>query len=279
MGKITEKTVDLGYERNYQIETPEECGMLIGKLHGVGARKQQQDSFGISELKEDIIEDKGVMVILADGMGGLSDGEKASMATVISCLNYFDTHEMTEAAAEEMIHMAEHVNCEVKEVLGNNCGESGSTLSAVLVKDKQLFWISVGDSRICLCRDGDLRQISRDHNYAAILQEKVEAGEITQEEALCDSQRNALTSYIGIDCLEKIDYGAEPYELLDGDRILLMTDGIYNTLTQDEILDSMQYTIGKSMMHLGMQVEGKRKRNQDNYTAVVLEISCTEENV
>lgn len=277
MGQITEKTVDLGYERNYRIEMPKGCEIAIGKLHGMGARKQQQDAFGISELKEEIIKDKGIMVILADGMGGLSGGEKASMATVISCLNYFDTHEMAEPIPEEIVHMAEYVNCEVRQVLGNRCGESGSTLIAVLVKDRQLYWISVGDSRIYLCRNGELRQLSQDHNYAAVLQEKVDAGEMAQEEALKDSQRNALTSYIGIECLEKIDYETKPHELLDGDRILLMTDGVYNTLSQEEIMDSMQYDIDKSMMHLGMQIEGKRKKNQDNYTTIVIEINYAEE--
>ena len=270
--KQKEITVDLGYEKTYQIETPEGCGVLLGKVHGIGRRSKQQDSFGVSELKEDNVRDKGILAVVADGMGGLSDGEKASMATVISCLNYFETHSSTENASEVLVSMAENANTEVKEVLEESRGFSGSTLIAALVKEKELFWVSIGDSHIYLYRDEELIQLNKDHNYAETLQEKVDAGEITQEEALHDPQKNALTSYIGIAQLEQIDYNTESLALFEGDRVLLMSDGVYNTLTEEEIIDSMQFPIGRSMMHLGMQVEGKRKKNQDNYTMLLIEM-------
>lgn len=268
--KKKEVTVDLGYEKTYLIETPEECEVLIGKLHGIGARSIQQDSFGVSGLEEELIEKKGVLAILADGMGGLSDGEKASMATVISCLNYFETHDMGEPVSEGLLAMAENANREMKEVLGSK-GVSGSTLAAALVRGGKLFWLSVGDSRIFLYRDGMLTQLSKDHNYAAQLQEMVEAGEITQEEALCDGQKDALTSFIGINLLKEIDYSEEPVKLEQGDRVLLMSDGVYRSVTAEEMAESMQLPVCRTMMHLGMQIEGKRKKNQDNYTAIVLE--------
>lgn len=265
-------TVDLGYEKAYQIETPEDCGLLIGKAHGIGARSKQQDSFGVSQMQEDVIRDKGILAILADGMGGMASGEKASMATVISCLNYFDTHDMSESVSDDLRAMAENANVEVKDVLGGSRGASGSTLVGVYIKDGEMFWVSVGDSRIYLYRDGELQQVSRDHNYAAVLQKRVEAGEITQEEALGDPQKDALTSYIGIDFLEEIDYNTESLAVFEGDKILLTSDGVYNTLTTEEIEDALRFSAGRAMMHLGMQVESKRKKNQDNYTALVLEV-------
>lgn len=270
--KEPQATLDLGYEKAYQIETPESCGVRIGKLHGIGKRNKQQDAFGISDLKEEVIESKGILAILADGMGGLSDGEKASMATVISCLNYFETHDMDEETPVHFVDMVENANREVKEVLGSASGSSGSTLAAVLVRGGEIFWVSVGDSRIFLYRDGGLTQISKDHNYAAQLLEMAEAGEVDAEEALNDPQRNALTSYIGIRVLEKIDYNEKALEAECGDRILLLSDGVYNSVTEEEIIESMELPLGRAMMRLGMQVEEKRKRNQDNYTAIVLEI-------
>ncbi len=270
--KETEATIDLGYEKTYQIETPEGCGIGIGKLHGIGRRNQQQDAFGTSELKEEVIESKGVLAILADGMGGLSDGEKASMATVISCLNYFETHNMDEETPACFVEMAKNANMEVKEVLGSASGSSGSTLAAALVKERKIFWVSVGDSRVFLWRDGELTQISQDHNYAAQLREMVEAGDVDEEDANSDPQRNALTSYIGISSLEQIDYNEEAIEAESGDRILLLSDGVYNSVTEEELADSMQLPLSRAMMRVGMQVEEKRKKNQDNYTAIVLEI-------
>lgn len=270
--KTAAVTVDLGYEKSYQVETPENCDVLIGKLHGIGMRSEQQDSFGISELREEAIEEKGIFAILADGMGGLSGGERASMATVISCLHYFETHDMEKSVSKELIEMAHNANIEVREVLGVENGTSGSTLAAVFIREGDLFWMTVGDSRIFLYRDYALTQLNRDHNYAARLREKVEAGEITQQEALEDPQRDALTSYIGISRLEEIDGNEEALTLESGDRILLLSDGVYNSVTEEEMMESMQLPLARGMMNLGMQVEGKRKKNQDNYTAIVLEI-------
>lgn len=264
-------TVDLGYENAYRIETPPDCGVSVGKLQGIGKREKQQDSFGVSELKEEVIEDKGILAVVADGMGGLSDGEKASMTTVISCLHYYDTNE--DWRAEKMVSMAQNANNDVKEVLGESNAMTGSTLAAVHIRNRELFWLSVGDSHIYLCREEELIQMNADHNYAADLWEQVEKGEITEEEARNDPQKNALTSYIGIGRLEKIDYNAESVVLLAGDRILLVSDGVYNTLTQEEIMGAMRNPLGKSMMNLEIQIERKRKGKQDNYTALVIEIT------
>ncbi len=268
----SEVTVDLGLQKAYLMETPEGSGIVIGKVHGIGKRSMQQDSFGVSELKEEVIKDKGIMAIVADGMGGLSDGERASMATIISCLNYFDTHDMTENMPDNMTDMAENANMEVREVLSDTDTSSGSTLVAAVVKDRKMHWVSVGDSHILLYRGGEIVQLNKEHNYAADLQDKVEAGEIPLEEALNDPQRNALTSYIGIACLEKIDCNQEALELFEGDRVLLISDGVYNTLDNEELAALMEYPAGKAMMQIGMQIEAKRKPNQDNYTAIMMEI-------
>lgn len=269
--KKSERTVDLGMERQYLVEVPPSVGLKVAKLHNIGKRKNQQDSFGVSELKEEILEERGFLAVVADGMGGLSDGEKASMATVISALNFFDTKEFDEIP-DNLTEMAELANQQVKEVLGITKGQSGSTMVCIYIKDHQMFFVSVGDSRILLLRDEELYQLNREHNYEADLMELVNDGQMTLEEALNDPQRNALTSYIGIENLEKIDWNTEPIELFEQDRILLVTDGIYNTLSDEEIIKSMEYPIGRAMMHMEMQIEGKNKANQDNYTALLIEI-------
>lgn len=270
--KDVEKTVDLGMERPYIVNVPSETGIAISKLNNVGKRKSQQDSFGISDLDADMIQQKGILAVVADGMGGLSAGEKASMATVISALNYFDTNKM-ENIPEKLHEMIENANEQVKEVVGITKGQSGSTIVCVHIIDHQMFFVSVGDSRILLIRDGEVCQLNREHNYEADLLEMVQDGRLTMEEALQDPQKDALTSYIGIDCLERIDQNLEEIELYEGDRILLITDGVYNTLSDAEILSSMEYSAGRAMMHIEMQIEAKNRPNQDNYTAVLIEIN------
>ena len=269
--KNIEKTVDLGMEKPYVFNIPSEIGIAISKLNNVGKRKSQQDSFGISDFDEDTVQQKGILAVVADGMGGLSGGERASMATVISALNYFDTNEM-ENIPVKLREMIENANEQVKEVVGITKGQSGSTIVCVHIMDHQMFFASVGDSRILLIRDGEIFQLNKEHNYEADLLEMVQDGRMTMEEALQDPQKDALTSYIGIDCLERIDQNLTEIELFEGDRILLITDGVYNTLSDAEILSSMEYSAGRAMMHIEMQIEAKNRPNQDNYTAVLIEI-------
>lgn len=266
-----EKTVDLGMEKPYMVEVPVDADIKIAKLHNMGKRKSQQDSFGISDLDTDTLNQKGLLAVVADGMGGLSGGEKASMATVISTLNYFDTHDF-ENIPENLHEMIENANEQVKEVVGITGGQSGSTIVSIYIKDHQMFFVSVGDSRILLIRDGELYQLNKEHNYEADLLELVNEGKMTLEEAMQDPQKNALTSYIGKESLEKIDQNLTEIELFEGDRILLITDGIYNALSDAEIINSMEYPAGRAMMHMEMQIEGKNLASQDNYTALLIEI-------
>ena len=266
-----EKTVDLGMEKTYMVEVPVDAVIKIAKLHNMGKRKSQQDSFGISDLDADTLNQKGLLAVVADGMGGLAGGEKASMATVISVLNYFDTHDF-DKVPENLQEMVENANEQVKEIVGITRGQSGSTIVSIYIKDYQMFFVSVGDSRILLIRDGELYQLNKEHNYEADLLELVNEGKLTMEEAMQDPQKNALTSYIGIDSLERIDQNLTEIELFEGDRILLITDGVYNALSDVEIMNSMEYPAGRAMMHMEMQIEGKNLTNQDNYTALLIEI-------
>lgn len=266
-----EKTVDLGMEKTYMVEVPVDAVIKIAKLHNMGKRKSQQDSFGISDLDADTLNQKGLLAVVADGMGGLAGGEKASMATVISVLNYFDTHDF-DKVPENLQEMVENANEQVKEIVGITRGQSGSTIVSIYIKDYQMFFVSVGDSKILLIRDGELYQLNKEHNYEADLLELVNEGKMTLEDAMQDPQKNALTSYIGIDSLERIDQNLTEIELFEGDRILLITDGVYNALSDVEIMNSMEYPAGRAMMHMEMQIEGKNLTNQDNYTALLIEI-------
>ncbi|MCI8599588.1 MAG: serine/threonine-protein phosphatase [Lachnospiraceae bacterium] len=272
MGRRVEKTVDLGMDRLYQVEISPRHGLVIGKVHGIGARGNQEDAFGISDTKDETVLEKGVLLILSDGMGGLCDGEKASAATVIACLNYFDNHEMEHAPWEHFHDMAQEANEQVKEALGKTAGAGGATLIAAWIKDQKVYWASVGDSHLYLFREEELHQLNQEHTYGATLDRMAQNGEITQAEAAKNPSRRALTSFIGADKPNELDWNEKELTLQKGDRFLLMSDGVFGTLTKQEITDAMQYPADKSAKHLEMQIESKKKRNQDNYTAIIVEV-------
>ena len=249
------------------------CTVRIGNAHHIGARESQQDAFGISDIgNQALCRQKGVFAVVADGMGGLSNGALVSTTVTKSLLGSFNGRAFRDDPATELLYMLGRANDEVNAVLGHaGPGKSGSTVVAALIQDRRLYWLSVGDSRVSLVRGGAIFQLNREHTYGSELDEKAAMGELSFEAAKSDPQRNAVTSYLGIGRLEKIDRNIRPLQLLKGDRLLLMTDGVFGTLTDEEILSAMAFAPHESAERLQQLILHKNKPKQDNFTAIVLE--------
>jgi serine/threonine protein phosphatase PrpC len=147
----------------------------------------------------------------------------------------------------------------------------GSTAVAVIIHDGNLYWASVGDSRICLIRGGGIMQLTREHVYAVDLDERAASGKMTWDIAFNDPQRAALTNFLGIGDLERVDRNTRPLRLLQGDRVLLMSDGVFGAISDSEILETMSAPPHISAEQLQEKVLAKGFTNQDNMTAVVFE--------
>ena len=245
---------------------------VIGKLHNVGKRTSQQDSFAVSDEKDEkLCKEKGIIAIVADGMGGLSDGDKISSMVTLSLLKHFYEKPLADFPGDTLLDMLKNANREVNSFLKNKTARCGSTLVTGIIKDKKLYWLSVGDSHIYLYRGGYLMQLNREHTYREELDLKVVNGEISMEEAIKNPQRTALTSYIGMGQLEKIDKNSASVELKKGDRLIFATDGVFGTMKENQIASVMQYPVEESIRRMNDWIQAVGKNNQDNYTAVVIE--------
>lgn len=251
-------------------------GMIkISNLHHIGKRENQQDAFGISSLlDEKLYNAKGVLAAVADGMGGLEKGAEVSALVISHMLTEFSRLPDHLDTASQLLQLVMGANNKVVNYLertGNAIG--GSTVVAVIIKDRQMHFISVGDSHIYLLRDGVLTILNREHTYASQLDEKVARGDLSYLEAQNDPQRKALTSYIGLAELTLIDRNVSPMPLRKGDRILLMTDGVFGTLNEAEIIASVSAeNVYEATKQLEKAVIEKRKQGQDNFTAVIIEV-------
>ena len=255
-------------------ESPEECPVYVASIHDVGRRSMQQDSFGLSDTEDAaLVESKGILAVVADGMGGLEDGERMSQIVVVSMLQGFDKASPEIPCDTLLRNLVDLANDAVNQDLGEEMiGKCGSTVVAVIIRENRLFWISVGDSHIYVYRNGKLVKMNRDHNYGTQLDESVARGEISIEEALSDKQRAALTSFIGIGDLELIDQNANPIGLESGDRILLMSDGIYGTVPFERLREILGQPLKQACLLIEKEIHEKNKVNQDNYTCVILEM-------
>jgi protein phosphatase len=102
----------------------------------------------------------------------------------------------------------------------------GCTFVAAVFENTSLRWISVGDSILYLCRNGELTRLNADHSMAPELDRMAARNEITPEQARRNPMRHALRSALMGDALELIDRPAEPFPLRHGDWLLVASDGI-----------------------------------------------------
>lgn len=244
----------------------------IGNAHGIGSRKYQQDSFGISRLdNEELVERLGVLALVADGMGGLENsGEISEFVTkrMLTAFNTIDAIDPRMALAQ----LIADVTLGAEEKFGSS-GGTGTTLAAAIIKNDRLFTASVGDSRVSLLRGGALIDLNRAHNYGMELDEEVAKGGIAPGDAKSNAKRHALTSYIGMRDLKKVDIPENPVRLLPGDKLILMSDGVYSALTEREISGLLSnISAAEGAEKLDRAVQEKHHAKQDNYTAIVLEM-------
>ncbi len=239
----------------------------IGKVHNIGQRKSQQDSFGVTQAGD------GLLAVVADGMGGLADGDKVSQKIVMTMLQ--DAARIRPGQQENVLFEAVgHANREINAMLGS-AGQykSGSTLVAVLTGREGFHWISVGDSRIYLYRNRHLIQLNREHNYETELLAQAVNGEISFEEVRTHPKRQGLTSFIGMGELKYVDGSRRRIALERGDKLLLMSDGVYNTLSEEDMGRILEETedVQEAAAIFEKRILEIQKAKQDNFTAVILE--------
>lgn len=234
----------------------------------LGSRTEQQDSFG----KAEVFRGKGVLAVVADGMGGLKGGDQVSQQVVMEML---DCAAGLQAGGMDGIlqQMVRQVNEKVNHMLGEDgVYKSGSTLVAVLAVGNYFHWIAVGDSRIYLYREGCLLQVNQEHTQLQEWMPDILDGQLSYAEAVRDSEGRKLTSFIGMGRLKHIDCSLRSVRIAPGDRILLMTDGVFGTLPEEEMESILRQHADVQQAASGLEqaVLEARVPRQDNFTVVIL---------
>lgn len=218
----------------------------------------------VRQRNEDRFFIDGNVCAVTDGMGGYSGGEIASTYAVDEIREYLASLEMV--GQQDLCDAIIHANQRIVNRVASEERLAGMGTTAVVtaIKDNQLLWASVGDSRLYVYRDGLLRQITTDHS---MVQELLTAGEITKDEMLSHPQRNLLTRAVGVDEVLEVDSGIE--SILPGDRILLCTDGLSGYVTDDVIASALQSSDDNMMVVESLMDTVYKVGAGDNVTIVV----------
>ena len=254
-------------------EANSKVSLKFGNAQHIGSRKEQQDSFGYSDITDaEEIAKKGVLAVLADGMGGLAHGKLISEYVVSSMLTMFANLNYEDGIPNQLENMAVMINEEVSAKF-SEAGKSsaGSTLAASLVYKSKLFWVCVGDSRIYIYRRGALYQLNEDHDYLNHLLTESVRTNITLDEAKNDPQKNALTSYIGNADIPYIDFNKRGFAMQRDDKILLCSDGVYDALNNADIIACLKVEPQVAAEKIARAVLDKKANGQDNLSVMVIE--------
>lgn len=204
--------------------------------------------------------------VVADGMGGHAAGEVASRILVDTAKELLDRPEVfySELVLKKAVLRANDAilsqASEVPEYAG-----MGTTATLFHREGEQGIWAHVGDSRIYLLRGQELCQITRDHS---LVEDLVENGSITREEARNHPRKNILTRAVGAEEKLLVDTGS--LRLQNGDRLLLCSDGLTNMVTDAQIQEILQdgHPMDKAAVLVQKALEAG---GTDNITAIVVE--------
>lgn len=236
----------------------------------LGARDSQQDSSFVGA------NDDTLLAAVCDGMGGMNGGELASETAIrILVENFYQSNleNIPLFFKTVMNQMDESVYALKNE--GKRLG-AGTTIVSIIINKEGIFWLSVGDSRIYLYRRGELICPVRSHTYRLLLDKKMAEEKITADiYAEEEKKAEALISFLGIGGIHYMDINQNPFIQESGDQILLCSDGLYKSLSDQRILEILKLnrTPGdKSKMLVEEALENGGKK-QDNTSVILIQIN------
>jgi PPM family protein phosphatase len=203
-------------------------------LSDVGCiREQNEDSVGCwTPEQPEELERKGVLAVVADGMGGYEGGQEASrLAVETVCDAYRNSEADPQGALVAALQLAheriQQYAAQHPELLG-----MGTTCTALAVVRGTLLFAHVGDSRLYLVRGATISRLTRDHSYVSRL---VENGLLRAHEAENHPQRHILTAALGVGTDLIPDCPENPWGLMKDDSLVLCSDGLWGAVSDGEI--------------------------------------------
>lgn len=248
----------------------------LGFIQHQGRRDYQEDSCGF-EISGDG-GDKFAIIALADGMGGHVGGAAASKIAVETALDKMS--ELTalpkENLAEDLSERVELANASIISKLEEEPSLSGmgTTLVLLSVQKQGYFFASVGDSPLWIYRNDEFIRLNADHSMVPVLEDMVEAGRMTEEDASRDSMRNSLRSALVGEEIDLLDISDEIITSNPNDILILASDGL-QTLSDEEISELIAPELDAQELAelLNNSVLAKKTSNQDNITVAVVKMA------
>ena len=190
-------------------------------------RNHNEDSVGVFKFKNFLL------FVVCDGVGGLDYGEVASERAVKYISEYFKENKLADIPAQ----LKEAFTLASKKIYNKSMSNMATTAVAALASDEAVYIAHTGDSRALLYHNGKIIKLTKDHS---LVQKLVDEGLLTPEEAEISNKKNIITEVLGQEKPPQVDINK--IAPVDGDILILCSDGLTNMLIDIEIADILEST-------------------------------------
>lgn len=242
--------------------------MMVWGITDTGlVRKDNQDSYGIQQETKS----GHTICVVCDGMGGAAAGQLASTIAVATFTEELSRILTTEMTAEQLREASSYAASLANKAIytqsqqGEEYNGMGTTLVSAVSCDEGVVICNVGDSRAYLITPEGISRITKDHS---LVESMVDRGDITAEEARRHPNRNLITRALGPDASAECDCYITP--MAAGQYLLLCTDGLIDTVTDQEMLFEVIHGDGPDTCLQRLLNIARSNGAPDNVTAVLM---------
>jgi PPM family protein phosphatase len=240
---------------------------MVGMLSDIGNLRS------VNEDYVDYFEDEDLrLYIIADGMGGHNAGEVASKLAVESTISFIKLRSDIINIEELLVKAIKFANKRIYEMAEKNnmLRGMGTTITACIIKGCNMVTANVGDSSCFVIDKNEIKKITKDHSY---VQELLDRGTITEEQAVNHPNKNIITRALGTDLTVQID--TFKIDISNIKKVIMCTDGLSNSISQKEIYDILLINKNDNSNACRELVKlCKTKEGKDNISVIVFEGEC-----
>lgn len=246
--------------------------LFFGKTDKGRTRSSNQDGFAAVEFSSDT-----AFFLVCDGMGGANGGEEASRVAIEAAMKSV-SEDVNAVLADENIdkrkympkiltYAAEGANLAVYDRATEEPSFTGmgTTFVGAIISGDTMYVVNVGDSRLYLITEDEVKQVTRDHSYVQYL---VDMGVMTSEQAETSSKKNIITKAVGTS--DQVNPDTFTVSLEGVSYVLLCSDGLTNMVSKAEILSIVSEESDIAVKTEALVARANENGGKDNITAVLV---------
>ncbi len=239
--------------------------LQAGKCQTTGTREFQSDRIGVLESRA------GALAVLADGIGSSNTGMVCAQIAVDTILDQFEPYQGLNAPAYFFKTAFYEANRRIQQTIGERRG--GAAMGAVFMDADQLHYAVAGDIKTALLRGDELIPLSRGQTLDVLAMQAYEEGRISRQDAVLSMDEKRIWNYLGQDGFHEIELCDPPVQLKRGDKVLLMSRGIFEVLSWRELEDLLIQPAPMQELadRIIMEADRKKAADRENGSVILLQ--------